>query len=168
MPRCPQCGALARPNIMMFGDWEWVDVPYEEQGQRLTTWISSVSKPVVVEVGAEKALPTVRRFSERSARQRLIRINPREPNTTRCMVSNSRVGPPRHSSYSTWRLGDGASTCATGRLLNLSGAMYTLVRYAAKPNAVRCLTRPHNEHHHAVQVMLRATEYPLNLVYIGQ
>jgi hypothetical protein len=34
-----------------------------------------------VELGAGRALPTVRRFSERYARQRLIRINPREPNT---------------------------------------------------------------------------------------
>ena len=62
----------------MFGDWSWVDVPYEKQAERLATWISSVSKPVVVELGAGKALPTVRRFSERNAHQRLIRINPRE------------------------------------------------------------------------------------------
>lgn len=49
--------------------------------ERLAAWISSVSKPVVVELGAGKALPTVRRFSERNARQRFIRINPRELNT---------------------------------------------------------------------------------------
>jgi NAD-dependent SIR2 family protein deacetylase len=79
MPRCPRCGALARPNILMFGDWAWVDVPYEKQRQRLAAWISTVPKLVVVELGAGKALPTVRRFSERNARQRLIRINLREP-----------------------------------------------------------------------------------------
>ncbi|MBJ9658614.1 Sir2 family transcriptional regulator [Burkholderia multivorans] len=81
-PRCPHCGAFARPNILMFGDWGWVGLPYERQQQRLATWISSVSKPVVVEVGAGKALPTVRRFSERFAAQRLIRINLREPITS--------------------------------------------------------------------------------------
>ncbi|MFM0260192.1 Sir2 family transcriptional regulator [Paraburkholderia sediminicola] len=81
MPRCPRCGSLARPNILMFGDYGWVDAPYERQRERLAAWISSVSKPVVVELGAGKALPTVRRFSERNAHQRLIRINPREPNT---------------------------------------------------------------------------------------
>ncbi|WOD17122.1 SIR2 family NAD-dependent protein deacylase [Paraburkholderia kirstenboschensis] len=81
MPRCPRCGALARPNILMFGDWGWVDVPYEKKGERLAAWISSVSKPVIVELGAGRALPTVRRFSERNARERLIRINPREPIT---------------------------------------------------------------------------------------
>lgn len=36
---------------------------------------------MVVELGAGKALPTARRFGERNARQRLIRINPRESNT---------------------------------------------------------------------------------------
>lgn len=81
MPRCPRCGALARPNILMFGDWAWVDVPYEQQRQRLAAWIATVPKIVVVELGAGKALPTVRRFSERNAAQRLVRINPREPNT---------------------------------------------------------------------------------------
>ncbi|CAD6538917.1 SIR2 family NAD-dependent protein deacylase [Paraburkholderia metrosideri] len=81
MPRCPHCGALARPNILMFGDWTWVDVPYEKQREHLESWISLVSKLVVVELGAGKALPTVRRFSERNARQRLIRINPRDSNT---------------------------------------------------------------------------------------
>ncbi|TDN68818.1 NAD-dependent SIR2 family protein deacetylase [Paraburkholderia sp. BL10I2N1] len=81
MPRCPRCGSLARPNILMFGDWAWVDVPYEKQRERLAAWTSSVSKLVVVELGAGKALPTVRRFSEKSARNRLIRIHPREAST---------------------------------------------------------------------------------------
>ncbi|WP_429526858.1 SIR2 family NAD-dependent protein deacylase [Paraburkholderia youngii] len=81
MPRCPRCGALARPNILMFDDWGWVGLPYEKQQQRLATGISSVSKLVVVEVGAGVALPTVRRFSERFSAQRLIRINLRESNT---------------------------------------------------------------------------------------
>lgn len=40
-----------------------------------------MSKLVVVEVGAGRALPTVRRFSERFSSQRLIRINLREPST---------------------------------------------------------------------------------------
>ncbi|WP_310110879.1 SIR2 family NAD-dependent protein deacylase [Paraburkholderia phenoliruptrix] len=81
MPHCPQCGALARPNILMFGDYGWVDVPYEKQRGRLAAWISSVSKPVIIELGAGKSLPTVRRFSERNARGRLIRVNLRESNT---------------------------------------------------------------------------------------
>ncbi|WP_334054288.1 SIR2 family NAD-dependent protein deacylase [Burkholderia cepacia] len=82
MPRCPRCGALARPNILMFADWKWVDVPYEKQRERLATWISTVSKLVVVELGAGRTLPTVRRFSERFSAERLIRINLREWNTS--------------------------------------------------------------------------------------
>lgn len=66
----------------MFGDWGWVGLPYEKQQQRLAAWVSSVSKPLVVEVGAGETLPTVRRFSERFAAQRLIRINLRESDTS--------------------------------------------------------------------------------------
>jgi NAD-dependent SIR2 family protein deacetylase len=82
IPHCPRCGALARPNILMFGDWGWVGLPYEKQQQRLASWISTVSKLVVVEVGAGRALPTVRRFGERFSAQRLIRINLRESTTS--------------------------------------------------------------------------------------
>ena len=24
MPTCPHCGGMARPNVMMFGDWDWL------------------------------------------------------------------------------------------------------------------------------------------------
>jgi NAD-dependent SIR2 family protein deacetylase len=78
MPRCPGCGGPARPSILMFGDWGWVDRPFAEQQDRLGAWLASVTKLVVVELGAGRALPTVRRFSERHARGRLIRINPRD------------------------------------------------------------------------------------------
>lgn len=81
VPRCPHCDAVARPNILMFGDWEWVGAPYETQRERLAAWMSSLTKPLTVELGAGKGLPTVRRFSERYAAQRLIRINLREPDT---------------------------------------------------------------------------------------
>ena len=77
MPRCPHCGGLARPNILMFGDWQWVESDVEGQAQRLATWLESLQRPVVVEIGAGRAVPTVRRFSEQRAR-RVVRINPRE------------------------------------------------------------------------------------------
>jgi NAD-dependent SIR2 family protein deacetylase len=77
IPRCSRCGRLARPNILMFGDWNWVDRESESQLVRLENWISKVERPVVVELGAGGALPTVRRFSERHG-PRVIRINPRE------------------------------------------------------------------------------------------
>ncbi|WP_153135329.1 SIR2 family NAD-dependent protein deacylase [Paraburkholderia agricolaris] len=77
MPSCPHCGALARPNILMFGDWKWVGKYTDRQERRLATWLESVKRLVVVEIGAGRALPTVRRFSERHG-PRVIRINPRE------------------------------------------------------------------------------------------
>ena len=77
MPRCPHCGGLARPNILMFGDWAWVSKYAERQEHRLAAWLRAVERLVVVEVGAGRALPTVRRFSERHG-SRVIRINPRE------------------------------------------------------------------------------------------
>ena len=77
MPTCPRCGNLARPNILMFGDWAWVDKYSERQLDRLTGWLRSPQRLVVVELGAGKALPTVRRFSELYG-PRVIRINPRE------------------------------------------------------------------------------------------
>ena len=35
LPRCPACGGLARPNILMFDDWEWIAERTARQQQRL-------------------------------------------------------------------------------------------------------------------------------------
>ncbi len=79
LPRCPHCGALARPNILMFGDGSWVENRSTAQQQRLAAWLKDVKKLVVVEVGAGRAVPTVRNFTERMCRRagaRVVRINP--------------------------------------------------------------------------------------------
>lgn len=80
-PRCPACGALARPNILMFGDSAWIEAEADAQLRRLHDWIAGAGRAVVVELGAGTAIPSVRRFGERAAMDRgatLIRINPRE------------------------------------------------------------------------------------------
>jgi NAD-dependent SIR2 family protein deacetylase len=80
-PRCPRCGALARPNILMFGDLAWVERRAAAQEARLEAWLARVERPVVVEVGAGTAIPSVRHFSQRLIHAhgaRLIRINPAE------------------------------------------------------------------------------------------
>ena len=80
-PRCPHCGALARPNILMFNDWDWVEARTAAQSARQHRWLQSVKRPVVVELGAGTAIPSVRHFSQRILHHhggRLIRINPRE------------------------------------------------------------------------------------------
>jgi len=77
LPMCPRCGRIARPNILMFGDWNWLGTHAARQERRLAAWLQGVERLVVVEMGAGRALPTVRRFSERHG-PRVIRINPRE------------------------------------------------------------------------------------------
>lgn len=82
LPRCSGCGAIARPNILMFGDFGWDSRRTEEQEERLDDWLAAVDGPlVIVELGAGLAVPSVRFFSERLASSRdatLIRINPRD------------------------------------------------------------------------------------------
>ena len=78
LPRCPACTGIARPNILMFGDWGWVDTRQQEQYARYARWRKTVKKPVVIEIGAGTDIPSVRHFTE-SQRCPLIRINPREP-----------------------------------------------------------------------------------------
>jgi hypothetical protein len=78
LPRCPRCGALARPNILMFNDGRWLDARTEAQYARFGQWRARVSNPVVFELGAGTDVPSVRHLCE-SQRAPLIRINPREP-----------------------------------------------------------------------------------------
>src|SRR5262249_41077769 len=82
-PACPRCGGLARPNILMFGDWGWDESRTAQQQARLERWLDSWmgAKVAVVECGAGVALPTVRQFCEPLASScdgTLIRINARE------------------------------------------------------------------------------------------
>jgi len=84
LPKCPKCGSLARPNILMFGDDGWDERRSFEQEQKLGRWVRSISaaRVVVIECGAGKAIPTVRHFCESMAsrlRGKLIRINVRDP-----------------------------------------------------------------------------------------
>lgn len=78
-PQCKHCGALARPNILMFGDTRWNQSRVRLQEQRQEKWLSSISRPLVIELGAGTAIPSVRRFSEWIVHRyggKLIRINP--------------------------------------------------------------------------------------------
>ncbi len=86
LPRCPQCGALARPNVLMFGDWLWVHDRSAEQSSRFNRWINNIHKEkipvVIIEAGAGTGVPTVRMKSQQLYSQLnadFIRINPREP-----------------------------------------------------------------------------------------
>ncbi|GAB3495057.1 SIR2 family NAD-dependent protein deacylase [Amycolatopsis cihanbeyliensis] len=81
LPACPECGGLARPNILMFGDYDWLGQRSQRQLDRLQEWRRDHRAAVVLELGAGTAVPTVRRQAELASAGTgaLIRINPREP-----------------------------------------------------------------------------------------
>lgn len=77
LPRCPNCGGLARPNILMFNDMQWLEGRSAAQRGLLNSWIKGVERLIVIELGAGTHIPSVRSAGE-SLRVPLIRINPTE------------------------------------------------------------------------------------------
>lgn len=88
LPTCPRCGGLARPNVLMFGDSDWISDRTSDQEERYLRWLKTVARKrvVAVEFGAGLAIPTVRYECERRA-DLLIRVNPRESETPRGGIS---------------------------------------------------------------------------------
>ena len=94
LPACPRCSGVARPNVLMFGDWSWIGEQTARQEQTFTRWLRRCAnrRLAVIECGAGAAVPTVRRTCERVAAVHgatLIRINPREPHGPAGTVSLS-------------------------------------------------------------------------------
>lgn len=86
LPACVHFGKIARPNILMFGDFRWVGDRSETQEVGRRNWMLRVEglarRTAVIELGAGTGIPTVRYACERAAealRATLIRINIREP-----------------------------------------------------------------------------------------
>ena len=77
LPRCPRCGGLARPAILMFNDWDWADGRTDMQMVRLHEWRARAQRPVAIEVGAGSAIATVRSFAQDLGAP-IVRINPSE------------------------------------------------------------------------------------------
>ena len=80
LPACPDCGRLARPNVLMFGDWNWLPQRSREQQRLFQNWLadSGDKNLVIIECGAGTAVPSVRRLSEQLLARphtRLVRIN---------------------------------------------------------------------------------------------
>ncbi len=83
-PVCPHCNRVARPNILMFGDYAWLHQRTSNQEENLQSFLQQHqdAQLVVVEMGAGTAIPTIRSMSERIGRRyraTVLRINPREP-----------------------------------------------------------------------------------------
>jgi NAD-dependent SIR2 family protein deacetylase len=90
LPKCPHCLNLARPNILMFDDYNWQPERSEIQEDRFQDWkdnlLDTGQKLVVIEIGAGTAIPSVRYASE-SMNTDIIRINPRESQGSGNVVS---------------------------------------------------------------------------------
>lgn len=86
LPKCPSCGALARPNVCMFNDPGWDatrEYTQSKKFQEFTTKLAEDEIPfVVIEIGAGSYVPTVRLTSESLVKHcpkaSLLRINPRD------------------------------------------------------------------------------------------
>ena len=85
IPRCPACGQVSRPNILMFGDRSWLPNRTRLQEQHFDMFLAHHAdrRIAVIEMGAGSAIPTIRATSERLGwnleNATVIRINPREP-----------------------------------------------------------------------------------------
>lgn len=82
-PECPRCHRVARPNILMFGDYSWLPQRTSVQEDNFDTFLQQnrSGQIVVVEMGAGSAIPTIRHLSERLGQRqqvKVLRINPRE------------------------------------------------------------------------------------------
>lgn len=101
LPLCPNCGSIARPNILMFSDWGWIQERTAKQRENLTRWVEqySSSKLLVIELGAGPSIPTVREVCEeitRSSKGNMIRVNVRDAGSN----SNQTISIP-HSAKDT-------------------------------------------------------------------
>ncbi len=89
IPLCPKCKAVARPNILMFGDWGWNSIRTNKQAKRYNEFLhKNYHKDIaIIEIGAGKAVPTVRYESKKITQNfssKLIRINPRDYDLEGC------------------------------------------------------------------------------------
>jgi len=118
LPTCPRCGGLARPNILMFGDFLWDASRSAAQEQRLQAWLAEVeasrARLAVICLGSGTAIPTVRYTAERCARGLgggLLRINPRDaqaPSGCLSLKTGARAGL-RAIDAAMSRVGDAAA-----------------------------------------------------------
>ena len=83
LPVCPNCGGLARPNILMFSDFYWDRSNQLAQENNFQSWQiqNCNNKLLIMELGAGLNVPTVRFFCEKIWRDfssSMIRVNPHE------------------------------------------------------------------------------------------
>jgi len=55
LPHCPYCKEILRPNVSMFGDYDFYGKPYEYSRKKMEKWIDNIvknnEKLVILEIG---------------------------------------------------------------------------------------------------------------------
>jgi len=72
-PRCPACGAIARPNVLLLEDWAWEMSRVTAQDERLKAWLARAAEKrglriAVLECGETPRLPSLRLYVRRLVR----------------------------------------------------------------------------------------------------
>jgi len=96
LPACNKCGAIARPNILMFYDFDWDSGVIDRQYNRMRNWLQLVAptKVTIIECGAGVAVASVRKFCSNllnTHNAKLVRINVRDYEVEN---ANNQVGIP--------------------------------------------------------------------------
>ncbi|PLX70754.1 MAG: iron dicitrate transport regulator FecR [Denitrovibrio sp.] len=85
MPYCPECGSLIRPNVLMFGDWEYVD--HMHQYHNFQAFLEDTPVPdIVFLVGSSSEIPTNDYIARKlqSSGSKVVTINPDQSCTRVC------------------------------------------------------------------------------------
>ncbi len=83
LPICKNCGKVARPNLMLFGDGYYLKDKNRKQSEKFYHWMNLQKEKnnhiLIIEIGTGTGVPTVRNQTEYFVKYRnmsLIRINP--------------------------------------------------------------------------------------------
>jgi len=79
LPNCKNCGAIARPNILMFDDYNWIEERALNQRNFYKKWLDTIEpeSTVIIEIGAGVSGCSARNETKRNRKMsNIIRINP--------------------------------------------------------------------------------------------
>lgn len=72
--KCPRCNSILRPHVLMFSDPAFIWTNVDAGADRYREWSATKLNVVGIEIGAGRAIPSIRQFGE-SRTSALIRIN---------------------------------------------------------------------------------------------
>ncbi|KAF0686167.1 Aste57867_22019 [Aphanomyces stellatus] len=108
--KCEDCGAPARPNVLMFGDGDWLE--NSNENERYNEWLAAVryalqqdatKRLVILEIGCGTRVPTVRMHSEGVLLQVLKKTLHTYKETGHYQVELIRVNPVMEPDVYKWQ-----------------------------------------------------------------